>query len=144
MNKIIATAMLAITLSAGAASAEGLTHYVAIHVDENDPQLMNMALNNAANVASYYEGEGDDVVIEVVTYGPGLNMLLAASPVAARISAMSLEQENISFAACGNTLNAMTERLGHTPELLSDAVVVPSGVVRLIELQEQGFAYIRP
>jgi intracellular sulfur oxidation DsrE/DsrF family protein len=144
MKKTVATAMLAIALSAGAAWAEGITHYLAIHVDENDPQLMNMALNNAENVASYYEEIGDDVVIEIVAYGPGLNMFIADSPVAARISAMSLEQEDISFAACGNTLDAMAERLGHTPELLSDAVVVPSGVVRLMELQEQGFAYIRP
>jgi intracellular sulfur oxidation DsrE/DsrF family protein len=144
MYKIVAAAILAITVSAGGAFAEGVTHYLAIHVDENDPQVMNMALNNAANVASYYDGVGDDVVIEIVAYGPGLNMMLADSPVAARIAAMSLELEDVSFAACGNTLAAMTERLGHEPEVLSDAVVVPSGVVRLMELQEQGFAYVRP
>ncbi|MEL6101161.1 MAG: hypothetical protein AAFV87_12405 [Pseudomonadota bacterium] len=125
--------------------AEGMTHYVAVHVDENDPQLMNMALNNVQNLTAYYEGQGDDVVVEVVTYGPGLNMLIPGkSPVEQRISAMSLEMDNLSFAACGNTHRKMSEKAGAPVELMTEAKMVPSGVVRLIELQENGFAYIRP
>ena len=61
-----------------------------------------------------------------------------------RISTMALEMDNISFAACGNTLKKMSEKAGHDVALMSEAVVVPSGVVRLIELQEQGYAYVRP
>ena len=142
---MIRTALLALVLTATTALAEGKAHFVAIHVDENDPQVMNMALNNAKNVASYYESQGDTVTIELVAYGPGLTMLVAdKSPVADRISAMSLEMENLSFAACGNTLNAMSAKAGHDVALMSEATVVPSGVVRLIELQEQGYAYVRP
>ena len=112
MKKIVATTALALSLATGAL-AEGKTHYVAIHVNQNDPQVMNMALNNAANVNSYYEAQGDDVVIEMVAYGPGLNMLVPGkSPVADRISAMSLELENLSFAACGNTHRKMSEKAG--------------------------------
>ena len=33
---------------------------------------------------------------------------------------------------------------GHEIALMDEARLVPSGVVRLIELQEQGYAYIRP
>lgn len=135
----------ALVLSPFAAIAEGVTHYVAIHVDENDPQVMNMALNNAQNVASYYDEQGDEVFIEMVAYGPGLTMLVEGkSPVADRISTMSLEMENLSFAACGNTLKGMEAKAGHEVPLMSEVVVVPSGVVRLIELQEQGYAYVRP
>jgi uncharacterized protein len=135
----------AIALAPLAALAEGVAHKVAIHVDENDPQVMNMALNNASNLARYYESQGDTVTIEMVTYGPGLNMLIAdKSPVAQRVSAMSLELDNISFSACANTMAGMKKKSGHDVVLLSEANVVPSGVVRLIELQEDGFAYIRP
>ena len=135
----------ALALTPLAAIAEGMTHHVAIHVDQNDPQVMNMALNNAQNVASYYASQGDEVVIEMVAYGPGLNMFVdGESPVADRISSMSLELENLSFAACGNTLKGMEAKAGHEVPLMSEAVVVPSGVVRLIELQEQGYAYVRP
>ncbi|NKW71859.1 hypothetical protein HGD85_02585, partial [Rhodobacteraceae bacterium R_SAG10] len=137
---------LALTLaSTVGALAEGVTHYLAIHVDQNDPKVMNMALNNAQNVTAYYEGIGDTVVIEMVAYGPGVNMYVKGkSPVADRIATMSLEMENLSFAACGNTMRKMSEKTGKDIVLLSEAVMVTSGVVRLMELQEQGYAYIRP
>lgn len=144
MKNMLGTALLATMLTTGA-FAEGLTHRVAIHVDENDPQVMNMALNNVSNVVKYYESQGDEVIVELVAYGPGLNMFVAdKSPVATRISTMSLEIENLSFAACGNTLRNMSKKAGHDVALMSEAVVVPSGVVRLIELQENDYAYIRP
>ena len=127
------------------AFAQGVTHYVAIHVDQNDPKVMNLALNNAANVTKYYESKGDKVVIEIVAYGPGLNMFIdGKSPVQDRISVMSLELENVSFVACGNTLNKMQAKAGMDIPLISEANIVPSGVVRLIELQENGYAYVRP
>lgn len=143
MKKLALAAVVA--LSPFAAMAEGVTHHVAIHVDQNDPAVMNMALNNAANVTSYYESKGDDVVIELVAYGPGLNMFVASkSPVSDRIAAMSLEMENLSFAACGNTHRKMSAKAGEEIALLDEVGMVPSGVVRLIELQENGYAYVRP
>src|SRR6056300_1704069 len=99
--------------AATTAFAEGQKHYVAIHVDENDPQVMNMALNNAQNVANYYAAQGDEVVIEMVAYGPGLNMLIPGkSPVEDRISTMSLALDNLTFSACGNTHRKMSEKAG--------------------------------
>jgi intracellular sulfur oxidation DsrE/DsrF family protein len=144
MKRLILAALLILVPAMGA-MAQGKTHYVAIHVDQNDPQVMNMALNNAKNVDSYYKSVGDDVVIELVAYGPGLNMFVQdKSPVSDRISAMSLEMDNLSFAACGNTLNAMEAKAGMAVPLMEEAKIVPSGVVRLIELQEDGYAYVRP
>lgn len=120
-------------------------HKVAVHVNENDPQVMNMALNNVQNLVRYYESQGDEVTVEVVAYGPGLNMYVPGkSPVSDRIETMSLEIDNLSFAACGNTHRKMSEKAGKEVELMTEANVVPSGVVRLIELQEQGYAYVRP
>ena len=105
----------------------------------------NMALNNAKNVSEYDAAHGDTAVIELVVYGPGLNMLVAGdSPVADRISLMSMELDDITFSACGNTLAGMEKKSGQSIPLLSKATDVPSGVVRLIELQESGCAYVRP
>lgn len=143
--KKLALAAAFVAMSAVSALAEGVTHYVAIHVDQNDPKVMNLALNNAKNVDAYYKAHGDEVVIELVAYGPGLNMLIPGkSPVEDRISAMALELPNLSFAACGNTRRKMSEAAGHDIEIMDEAAMVPSGVVRLIELQEQGYAYVRP
>ena len=147
MKQLITAAALALgtTLAAGAAWAEGQTHHIAVHVNQNDPQVMNMALNNVANLNTYYQSQGDTAVIEVVAYGPGVNMLVSGkSPVADRISTMSLEIEGLSFAACGNTYRKMSEKAGHDVALLDEAGIVPSGVVRLVELQQQGYAYVRP
>ena len=142
---VILVAVLAVGAAPSPALAEGVVHKVAIHVNENDKARMNMALNNAENINKYYESKGDSVEIEVVTYGPGLHMLRAdTSPVKSRIAAMSLELDNISFAACGNTKAKMTAKAGKEITLISEAKNVPSGVVRLIELQEQGWAYVRP
>lgn len=141
----LALALIAMVMAATSAMAEGVVHNVAIHVDQNDPKVMNMALNNAANVSKYYESIGDTVVIEMVAYGPGLVMFIPGkSPVADRISTMSLQFENLSFSACGNTHRNMSAKAGHDIVLMDEANMVTSGVVRLIELQEQGFAYIRP
>ncbi len=143
MKSLILSGLMA--LSATAALAEGQAHKVAIHVDEADPQVMNMALNNAANVISYYEEQGDTVTVEIVTYGPGLNMLIAdQSPVADRVAQMSLANDSLQFSACANTLEAMEKKAGTTIPLMDEAVVVPSGVVQLITLQEDGYAYVRP
>jgi intracellular sulfur oxidation DsrE/DsrF family protein len=144
MKHLIAATALALVTATGA-FAEGVTHYLAIHVDENDPAVMNMALNNAQNVVNHYAAQGDSVVVELVAYGPGLHMFRAdTSPVADRIAAMGLEVENLSFSACGNTLAGMTRQAGAEVALLDGVEVTPSGVVRLMELQQQGYAYIRP
>ena len=142
-SAIVLAAVIALGTSF-AAFAEGMTHKIAVHVNQNDPAVMNLALNNIQNLTKYYESKGDETIVELVTYGPGLKMLTADSPVKDRISAMSLAGESLQFSACGNTHRKMSEKAGKEIELLSEAKMVPSGVVRLVELQEEGFAYVKP
>jgi intracellular sulfur oxidation DsrE/DsrF family protein len=147
--KLISLLIIVFTFVLGTLSASvyaaGNKHKIAIHLDENDKGRMNLVLNNAQNVNAYYQSKGDTVEIEVVTYGPGLHMLRTdTSPVKARIAAMSLQMENLTFAGCQNTQDKMTKKAGKKITLVSEAKMVPSGVVRLIELQESGWAYIRP
>lgn len=120
-------------------------HKIAIQVAENNPQLMNLALNNANNIVSHYKKAGEKVVVEIVTFGPGLHMLRDdTSPVKQRVQQMSLEVPEVTFAACANTQANMKKQENKDITLLSEAKVTPSGVVRLAELQQQGYAYIRP
>ncbi|MCG6856702.1 MAG: DsrE family protein [Salaquimonas sp.] len=146
MKKLVSVfAFLAAVLFAGSAYAAEGVHKIAVHVDQNDPAIMNLALNNVENVKKYYEGKGEKVVIEIVAYGPGLNMLIAdKSPVKERIATMSLEDPELQFSACGNTLAKMVKKAGKDIALLSEATMVESGVVRLTELQEQGYTYVKP
>ncbi len=121
------------------------THKLAIQVAENNPQLMNLALNNARNVFDYYKSKGEEVAIEVVTFGPGLHMLRDdTSPVKQRIAAMALETPGVTFIACANTQANMSKQENKQISLISEAKVMPSGVVRIMELQDKGYAYLRP
>jgi intracellular sulfur oxidation DsrE/DsrF family protein len=121
------------------------THKLAIQVAENNPQLMNLALNNARNVVEYYKSKGEEVAIEIVTFGPGLHMLRDdTSPVKQRIAAMALETPSVVFIACANTQANMSKQENKQISLISEAKVMPSGVVRIMELQGQGYSYLRP
>lgn len=126
-------------------AADAKIHHVAIQVDSRDPALMNLALNNAVNIAQDYSAKGEEVEIEIVTYGPGLHMLRDdTSPVKARLKSITESMPNVAFSACGNTRKGMQKAEGKEIPLVSQARVVPAGVVRLMELQEKGWSYIRP
>ena len=119
-------------------------HQLVLQVNTNDPATMNLALNNATNVAQYYKDLGEKVAIEVVTFGPGLHMLRDdTSPVKARIKAISASTPAISFKACGNTQANMHKVENKEIPLIPEATVVKSGVVRVMELQEQGWTYVK-
>lgn len=120
-------------------------HHLVLQVNTNDPAAMNLALNNAANVAQYYKDVGEKVKIEVVTFGPGLHMLREdTSPVKARIEEMALSTPEVSFKACGNTQEKMQKTESKDIPIVRQAEVVKSGVVRVMELQEMGWTYVKP
>lgn len=122
-------------------------HRVVIQVDQNDPAVMNLALNNATNAIEYYRAKGEEIDVDVVTYGPGLHMLRAdTSPVKDRIKSLKdiAFPSKIQFSACNNTKEGMEKKEGHPINMLSEAVIVPSGFVRVMELQEKGWSYVRP
>jgi intracellular sulfur oxidation DsrE/DsrF family protein len=144
---------LFIALAVGLLAAHGAhveaakPHRIVIQVDQNDPEVMNLALNNARNVLEYYRDKGEDVDVEIVAYGPGLNMLRDdTSPVKDRIKQLSDASfpSKIVFSACNNTKQAMEKREGHAITIVPQATIVPAGVVRIMELEERGYAYVKP
>jgi uncharacterized protein len=145
-RRLATAALLAIAIASPALSGDA-KHRLAIHVDQNDPQVMNLALNNATNVIEYYRAKNEDVDVEIVTYGPGLHMLRAdTSPVKDRLKRVKelAFPGNVQFSACNNTKQGMEKSEGKEVPILSEATLVPSGVVRLMELQEKGWSYVRP
>jgi uncharacterized protein len=145
--RLAIAALLSMALVPGSFAADAKTHRVSIQVDQNDPQVMNLALNNATNVIEYYRAKNEDVDVDIVTYGPGLHMLRAdTSPVQDRIKRLKelVFPGKIQFSACNNTKQGMEKAEGKAVSIISDATLVPSGVVHLMELQEQGWSYVRP
>ena len=115
-------------------------HKVVIQVSTDDATVQKIALNNAVNVQELYGM--DNVQVEVVAYGPGLGLLTQKNQQAVRVK--SLAQQNIQFSACGNTIDKITKKTGKKPILTEGVQVVTAGVSRIMELQEQGYSYIRP
>lgn len=140
-------ALMSMAFASAGLAADSKPHHISIQIDQNDPQIMNLVLNNATNVVEYYRGKNEAVDIDIVAYGPGLHMLRSdTSPVQDRVKRLkdTAFPGKIQFSACANTRQGMEKAEGHPIPILADATVVPSGVVHLMELQEQGWSYIRP
>jgi intracellular sulfur oxidation DsrE/DsrF family protein len=142
---LVAAAVLSFS---GHAVEKSKEHRIVFQVDQNDPAVMNLVLNNVQNTLDYYNGKGEPAKVEVVAYGPGLNMLRDdKSPVKERLARMAKDGSfpaRLQFSACHNTMMGMEKREGHPIQIVSEAKVVPSGVVRISELQEDGWSYVRP
>ena len=135
--------------AAAAADGGGTAHRVAIQVSADDHRTQELALGNARNYAEHYKAMGAPYRIEIVAFGPGYNMLRDdISMVKGNIEALKAALgDSIAFSACQNSRAAIAASLGKQPDSVpqvKEATSTPSGIVRLAELQEQGWAYIRP
>jgi len=115
-------------------------HKVVIQVSTDDPRTQKIALNNAVNLQKLYGI--DNIKIEIVAYGPGLGLLTTKSKQADRVKSLAVQE--ITFSACHNTMKGVKRKTGKMPVLLEGVGMVKAGVARIIELQEQGYAYVRP
>jgi intracellular sulfur oxidation DsrE/DsrF family protein len=136
---VLLTAFL-LLLTAHSAQAAEKIHKLVIQVSTDDVRTQNIAMNNAVNLQKAL-GQ-DNIIIEIVAYGPGLSMLTPKSPASKRVP--SLAMQDITFSACGNTKAKVEEKTGKPVNLVEGVQIVQAGVLRIMELQEQGYAYIRP
>lgn len=110
---------------------------VVFQISDDDPKKWSLALNNVKNVQQ--ELGAGNVDIEIVTYGPGINMLKFESVVAERVD--EALKAGVSIVACQNTMKAL--KFGKA-DMMSTIGYVPAGVVEIIRKQNGGYAYIRP
>src|SRR3984893_19163613 len=146
--KVIAATILAVPFAnrkAAAAEGDKKTHRLAIHVDQNDVDVMKLALNNSRNANELYKARGEELSVEIVCYSQGLHMLRDdTSPVKTEIRELRKLVPQVAFGACNNTKTAMEKREGKPVPIIPAATIVPAGIVRLGELQEPAYAYAKP
>jgi intracellular sulfur oxidation DsrE/DsrF family protein len=119
-------------------------HRVVVQVTQNDPVVMNMALNNVENLVNYFHDKGEKIEVEIVAYGAGLNMMRSdTSPVKDRLATLS-GNKSITFSGCGNTLAKQSASENKEISLVPEAHIVSAGIARVVELQEEGWTYVRP
>ena len=141
-----AVAVLAV---GSAAAADAKPHRVALQASSEDRHTQALVIGNAHNYAAYYKAKGEPYAIEIVVFGPGYAMVRSdMSMMKGELETLQKDLgDSLVVSACQNTRRAIAESMGKAPAdipLLPGVKETPSGVVRLAELQEQGWAYIRP
>lgn len=118
---------------------------IVIHVNFNDAERYGLVLNNIENICDYYRERETLLDLRVVCHGPGLHLLRAdTSPVRERLLEIGQRYGELGLYACGNTIERMTRAEGTAPELIDPAILVDAGLPEIVELQIQGFSYLKP
>lgn len=111
--------------------------HVVFQVSDDDAKKWNLTLNNVKNIQQ--EVGADNADVEVVAYGPGINMLRFESTVTERVD--EAIKAGVAIVACENTMRS--QKLGKS-DMISNIGYVPAGVIEIIKKQNAGYAYIRP
>ena len=116
-----------------------------MHVNFATEEALTFVLNNIENICDYYRERGNALELRVVCHGPGLHLLRTdTSPVKDRLLDISARLDELSLYACANTLERMGRAEGARPELIDPVILIPAGLPEIVELQRQGWSYLKP
>ncbi len=122
------------TVQAGNVSSTSMKAVFAI--SDADPKKWWLTLGNVKNAQN--DLGNNNVTLEIVVYGPAIEMLLAKSEVADKVAATVAS--GVKIVACENSMHGA--HFSHD-DMISVVAYVPSGVVELMKRQNEGYAYIR-
>jgi intracellular sulfur oxidation DsrE/DsrF family protein len=115
-------------------------HRIALQLSDNDPKKQSLVISVAYNLLKAYDP--DKVAIEVVTFGPGIDLLRPENPNRARIE--SLVAQGVRFDVCLNTVDTIERETGKRPDIIPVAIPVQVGVGQILSLTENGYTLVRP
>lgn len=115
-------------------------HFIALQLSDSDQKKQRLVLSVASNLQKAY-GQ-DKIAIEVVAFGPGIDLLRAESENRSLVD--SLITQGVRFDVCGNTLDTIEHETGQRPKINPHAIEVQVGVGQLLTLSEGGYTVIRP
>lgn len=103
------------------------------HIDEMEKWDLLLG-----NISNFLNGLHDDYLLHVVINAAAVSALLDE---AYQEKISGLVQQQVCFECCQIALQGNGIDASYLPQGVH---VVPSGIQRLIELQQRGFAYIKP
>ncbi|WP_409192765.1 hypothetical protein [Bradyrhizobium sp. RDM4] len=115
-------------------------HKIVLQLSDNDAKKQALVLSVANNLLKFYDP--DKVAIEVVTFGPGIDLLLAGSD--RRKQVESLIAQGVRFDICLNTVDTIERETGKRPDFIPAATPVQVGVGQILFLAENGYTVVRP
>ena len=142
----VGAALLAGTTSQATAQPSALPdkpfaeHRLALQLSDNDPKKQALVISVAYNLLKFYGP--DRIAIEIVTFGPGIDLLRADSPSQQRVD--SLVAQGVRFDLCMNTVDTIERETGRRPQFNANAIPVEAGVAQILVLTENGYTLVRP
>jgi uncharacterized protein len=115
-------------------------HKVVLQLSDNDPRKQALVISVANNLLKFYDP--DKVAIEVVAFGPGIDLLRSES--ASRKQVESLIAQGVRFDVCLNTVDTIERQTGKRPDIMPAATPVQVGVGQILFLTENGYTLVRP
>lgn len=115
-------------------------HRLALQLSDNDPKKEGLIISIANNLLKAYDP--DKIAIEVVTFGPGIDLLRPENPNRPRVE--SLIAQGVKFDVCLNTVDTIERESGKRPAFIPAAIPVQVGVAQILALTENGFTLVRP
>ncbi|WP_297826114.1 DsrE family protein [uncultured Desulfovibrio sp.] len=115
-----------------------MNYDLCLHIDSNEPAMLRMVLKNASN---YIKGlPGESFQLAVVANGPAVTLFTDEHADLRELAAPLLDQ-GVRVMLCANAL--ADNSIEHS-RLWQGCTVVPAGLVEVVRLQREGFAYIKP
>ncbi|MDA9507710.1 hypothetical protein XI09_24370 [Bradyrhizobium sp. CCBAU 11386] len=115
-------------------------HKIVLQLSDGDARKQALVLSVANNLLKAYDP--DKVAIEVVAFGPGVDLLLPGSE--RRKQVESLIAQGVRFDICLNTVDTIERETGKRPEFIPAATPVQVGVGQILFLAENGYTVVRP
>jgi uncharacterized protein len=115
-------------------------HKLVLQLSDNDPKKQGLVISVANNLLKAYDP--DKIAIEVVAFGPGIDLLRPENPDRKRVE--SLVAQGVRFDICLNTVDTLERETGKRPEFIAAATPVQVGVAQILFLTENGYTLVKP
>ena len=115
-------------------------HKIVLQLSDSDAKKQGLVISVANNLMKFYDP--DKVAIEVVTFGPGIDLLKPDNP--NRKAIESIVAQGVRVDICLNTVDTIERETGKRPEFLSVATPVQVGVAQILHLTENGYTLVKP
>ncbi|MDR9501251.1 MAG: DsrE family protein [Desulfurivibrionaceae bacterium] len=116
-----------------------MVYKVVFHLNLPDEVAFNQGLNNITNLLKSIPGQEQDVIM--LFNGPAVSLVAGEGVLPFHERIKELHAQGVRFQACRNAL----QKFEVDPDtLVAEGEIIPAGITALIELQNTGFAYIKP
>lgn len=110
---------------------------VVFHLDFDCTPTFELALNNIAN----FLNDVGDADVAVLANGFAVKLFVKTVSAKFRERLEELNKKGVKFYICNNALNIHKI---NKEDVFDFCEIVPAGITKLVELQREGYAYVKP